>query len=144
MIHFIPETRLCVCLFTLSLFATIGEPFENRESSNSYSLAVKHLNFHRFPFFSLWKLPLNRLNKRLTIFVIIKLFKGFSSPSPATLSPFRPLLRSRRFLCLQNPHFSCFSCQIKPSKSFLITFRAISPIQNFKSSPKFKNPKSKP
>ena len=72
-----PETRLCVCPFTLSPFATIGEPFFNRESSNSYSLAVKRLGFHRCPFFSLWKLPLNRLNKRLTVFASIKLFKGF-------------------------------------------------------------------
>ena len=75
--HFILETRLCVCLFTLSPFDAIGKTFKNRESSNSYSLAVKSLSFLCCLFFSLWKLPLNRFNKRLTIFAFIKLFKGF-------------------------------------------------------------------
>ena len=35
-----------------------------------------------------------------------------------------------------NLHFSCFSCQIKPITLFRITFRTLSPIQIFRSSPK--------
>lgn len=136
--------RLCVCPVTLSPFATIGEPFLNRESSNSYPLAVKRLSLHHFCFFSPWELPFNRFNKRLTVFSkyknCSKLFFSFSS-YPLTVSS---IVVQPKVSLSSNPHFSCFPCQIKPSKSFLITFRTFLSIQNFKSSPKFKNPKSKP
>ena len=128
--RFIPEMRLCVYLFTLSLFATIGEPLKNRESSNSYSLTVKRLSFHCCLFFSLWKLPVNRLNKRLIVFAIIKLFQAFSfsfSSCPFTVSI---IVAQSKVSLPSNIHFSCFSCQIKPLTSFIITFRTLSPIQN--------------
>ena len=118
--------------------------FSTENPLTSYSLAVKHLDFHRFPFFSRWKLPFNRFNKRLTVFAkyiyCSKVFFSFSS-YPLTVSS---IVAQPKVSLSSNPHFSCFSCQIKPSKSFLVTFRPFLPIQNFKSSPKFKNPKSKP
>ena len=118
--------------------------FSTENPLTSYALAVKHLGFHRFPFFSLWRLPFNRLNKWLTVFAkyknCSKVFFSFSS-YPLTVSS---IVAQPKVSLSSNPHFSCFPCQIKPSKSFLITFRTILPIQNFKSSPKFKNPKSKP
>ena len=200
MYRFIPETRLYVCLLTVLPFDAIRKPFKNRKLSRNYFLAVKSLTFHCFPFFSLWKLPHNRLNrfhcgihhffwnegiralmaaqdqphenlifpeevlprgkslsrvrpdrkalpKKLHVYhchwhykTVQRFFFSFSSCPFTVLA----IVAQKKLPLPSNLHFSCFSCQIKPITSFRINFRTLSPIQIFKSSPKLKNPKSKP
>ena len=99
--------------------------FSTENPLTSYSLAVKHLDFHRFPFFSRWKLLFNRFNKRLTVFAKYKTVQRFSSPSPVTLSPFPLLLRSRRSPCPQILIFLAFRAKSNPQNHFL------SPLEHF-------------
>ena len=121
-----------------------GSPFNSRNEILCLSVYSFTVCYTVLFFISLWKLPFNRFNKRLTVFAkyinCLKVFFSFSS-YPFTVST---IVAQPKVSLSSNPHFSCFPCQIKPLKSFLITFRTILPIQNSKSSPKFKNPKSKP